>query len=158
MKPVVEALSRVPDEDVRAIASYVADLVQAGQPTASAAPLPAATNTAGEAIYSAACAHCHNGPRGESSSEALPLELSTAVALESPDNLIRIVREGIAPDDGERGRWMPGFAHAFSDAQVAALVAYVRARFARAPAWRDATRTARAHPHRRGTLAPRMPR
>jgi len=146
MAPVVHNLALVREEDVRAIAVYIASIASApGDAAAStpraASPAPVANpSDAGAVIYDTACAHCHDDARGESSRAALPLERSTSVALDSPDNLIRIVRDGIVPDDDEAGRWMPGFAGALNDAQITSLTSYVRTRFAHAPAWPDVAR------------------
>ena len=45
--------------------------------------------------------------------------------------------QGIAPPAGGRGRWMPAFGDALTDAQVTALVAYLRRAAAGAPPWPD---------------------
>ena len=45
--------------------------------------------------------------------------------------------EGIVPPDGDRGRFMPGFASELTDEQIRDLVAYIRGYFGRAPAWPD---------------------
>ena len=139
MAPVVDNLARVPADDVRAIAAYVASLGTPQESADSSAPREAGNST-GAGIYEATCARCHDERRGETSRAALPLERSTSVALSTPDNLIRIVLDGIALEDGEAGRSMPGFAAALNDAQVAALASFVRTRFAHASAWPDATR------------------
>jgi mono/diheme cytochrome c family protein len=65
------------------------------------------------------------------------------VSLPSASNLIRIVLQGMAPPDGERGPLMPGFSGAFTDAQVATLVAYLRASYSDRPAWPDVEREVR---------------
>ena len=62
---------------------------------------------------------------------------------ERPTNLIRIVLQGIAPADGERGPFMPGYSGALTDDQVAALIAYVRAEFTDRPAWQNVDREIR---------------
>jgi mono/diheme cytochrome c family protein len=71
------------------------------------------------------------------------LALSTAVALPTPQNLIRFILQGIAPPDGERGAFMPGFAGILSDDQVAAVVEYVRATHTALPAWKDVRKEVR---------------
>jgi mono/diheme cytochrome c family protein len=140
MAPVVHNLAQVPDEEVRAIATFVASL--AGQRTTeraarqvdapnSAAPI----DQTGAAIYASACAVCHDNGRAMSSADALHLSLSTSVAIPTPRNLIHIILEGITPPQGEPGRWMPSFAGAFTPAQLTALVAYLRTEFGKAPPW-----------------------
>jgi nicotinate dehydrogenase subunit B len=54
-----------------------------------------------------------------------------------PDNLIRIIREGIVPPEGAQGPLMPGFAGALTEQQTADLVRYLRRRFSDEPAWKD---------------------
>ena len=152
MAPVAHNLSKVNESDVRAIAAYMAsytmqvpaDRQKRGQEMVaraeSAAPLaaPGATD-AGAQIYRGACGVCHDTPRDATmSGAALSLTLSTAVAAPTPRNLVNFILEGIAPEDGTRGRWMPGFAGALTDDQLVALVNYVRQSAAPgAPAWKD---------------------
>ena len=147
MEPVVRNLAAAPQQDVRAIAAYVAAL--AGRPTvdrrkkAEAALLnpesvggdPAFQN--GAAIYAGACAHCHDRGRDASSGAALHLALGSAMTIPTSANLIRITLEGITPPNDAPGRFMPGFASAFTDAQVKDLVGYIRAQFGREEPWRD---------------------
>ena len=86
-------------------------------------------------------------PAGAPSSDALHLALSTSVALPAPGNLIRIILQGMAPPDGERGPFMPGFAGELTDEQVAAVVTYLRAAYTDRPG--VAERRARSAPHAR---------
>ncbi len=44
---------------------------------------------------------------------------------------------GVRPVEGERSPIMPGFAASMSDAQIAALLNYLRSRFSSQPAWTD---------------------
>jgi mono/diheme cytochrome c family protein len=100
----------------------------------------------GAAIYAGSCAVCHGAAQraaGSSSSSALRLSLSTSVSLGSPNNLIRIILQGIAPADGERGPFMPGFYDAFTNEQIAALAAYLRASYTDRPEWPDVQREVR---------------
>jgi len=65
------------------------------------------------------------------------MPLAVALSLPTPANLIRIVREGITPPDGEAGRWMPGFDGALTDEQLTALAVYLRGAAAGAPPWNE---------------------
>jgi mono/diheme cytochrome c family protein len=136
MDPVVRNLARVREDDVRALADYFAALASPrAQPKPEAKP---DSGGPGASIYAGACASCHERGRGDSSGSALPLELASAMALPTSANLVRITLEGIAPPAGEPGRSMPGFAGALTDAQLAELVRYSRARFGGgAPPWTD---------------------
>lgn len=166
MQGVVHALSRVNEEDVRAMAVYVASSLGDPNPDRQArtqdslrrarqgplAALPhAASATADEAavmalgasVYQGACALCHDAGRRVSSGDALQLPLAVAVHAPDPRSLIRIIREGIMPIEGEAGRWMPGFGDALGDAQITALVTYLRRTASAEPAWPDLARQVR---------------
>src|SRR5215475_7635758 len=150
MAEVVSNLSTVPASDVRAIATYMADVF--GAPSADrklqgeAALAQAKTggvatpaDSPGTAIYAATCAACHDSGR------ALPyggvnLGLSTTVSSSDPRNLANIVLGGVHPVHGEPSPIMPGFAASMNDAQIAALLNYLRSRFSSQPAWTDVER------------------
>jgi mono/diheme cytochrome c family protein len=148
MAEVVSNLSSAPEGDVRAIATYMAgwfgaptpDRKRRGDEVLTQARSPAAqapaTDAAGASIYAAACAGCHETNR------PLPyggvnLGLSTAVSAPDARNAANIVLSGVRPVEGERSPIMPGFAASMSDAQIAALLNYLRSRFSSQPAWTD---------------------
>ena len=151
MADVVSNLSDVPASDVRAIATYMADvfgpptperkrrgdevLAQANSPAAQAPP-PANGNAAGASVYAAACATCHATDRAPPFG-GINLALSTAISGPDARNAANIVLSGIRPVEGERGPIMPGFADSMSDGQIAALLDYLRSRFSNQPAWTD---------------------
>jgi len=68
----------------------------------------------------------------------LPLALSSKLHGAQPDNLLRVILDGVRePASSELG-FMPAYRDAIDDAQLAQLAAYLRARFAPdKPAWRD---------------------
>lgn len=163
MAPVVHNLSRVAEQDVRAIATYVASMT--GEPTAAArstsnqnavaakvgaqdviskGSVGSAAESQGEAatregasIFAGACASCHMPGGMTIVPKPVDLELSSAITAPDPRNLIHIVVEGIWPSAEEKRSVMPGFAGALTDEQVVALVSYIRERFSDRPAWRD---------------------
>jgi mono/diheme cytochrome c family protein len=94
----------------------------------------------GASVYRGACASCHDAGRKTASNGALQLPLAVAVHDPDPRSLIRIIRDGIEPADGEAGRWMPGYGDALSDAQITALVSYLRAAATDEPPWTDVAR------------------
>ena len=151
MAAVVSNLSAVSANDVRAIATYVADM--SGQPAqsrkvrgeaalAQAKSTPAAETPAspGAAIYAAACATCHESGRPPPYG-GINLGLSTAISGSDPRNLANIVLSGVAPVEGESSPIMPGFASTMNDAQIAVLLHYLRSRFSDQSAWSDVERT-----------------
>jgi mono/diheme cytochrome c family protein len=152
MAEVVSNLSSVPDSDIRAIATYMAEVFGAPTPErkrrgeevlaqVKTPPAPAPrTDGTGAAIYSAACAGCHETGR------ALPyggvnLALSTAISGPDPRNAANIILSGVRPVEGERSPIMPGFSDSMTDAQIAALLNYLRARFGDQPAWAGVEKT-----------------
>lgn len=135
MAPVVRELAAVPDADIRAMAAYLASFAK---PATEAPPVEARLDpgTPGATLYDGACAVCHD-PNGPTLFGARPLlGLNTSLNSDSPDNLLRVILDGIMdpahPDLGA----MPGFRNAFSPRQTAELAQYLRARFApNRPAW-----------------------
>ena len=151
MAGVVRSLARASDEDVQAIARHVAALdtrsvtqrAAQGAKALAAPPggRPASTDR-GAVIYAGACADCHDRGRAADGG-ALPMPLAIAPALPAPANLIRIIRDGIVPEEHERAPWMPGFAGALADDQLADLVVYLRS-LAKLPPWNDVAAEVRA--------------
>jgi nicotinate dehydrogenase subunit B len=155
MAPVIAELKHLPDEDIRAMAHYLASFNNAVSGEAEAAARAADLNAramghaktlagmpafvVGAHIFEGACAVCHEPGRGPVLFGVKPsLALNTAVHAETPDTLVRVILEGISvPELGELGA-MPTFADHFDDRQIAELVRYIRARFAaEAPPWED---------------------
>jgi mono/diheme cytochrome c family protein len=149
MAEVASNLSSVNENDVRAIATYMADVfgaptsdrIQHGEAVIAQAKVlnPSPTQSqvehpAGAAIFAAACATCHETGR------TLPyggvnLALSTALSSPDPRNTINIVLSGVRPVDGERSPIMPGFADSMNDQQIVALLQFLRGHFSNQPAW-----------------------
>ena len=147
MAPVVRELKTLPDEDIRAMAVYLAsfnDTAMAGsEAEALAAKLESATATRivsafpiGRRLYEGACAVCHavGGPPLFGSRPSLALNTNLHAAI--PDNLIQVILHGIsAPASSDLG-YMPAFRDSLSDEHVAELVSFLRQQFApHKPAW-----------------------
>jgi nicotinate dehydrogenase subunit B len=145
MTPVVQDLKALPDEDIRAMAVYLASFNEPkGDPEALAAELERATTTRivavspfGQRFYEGACAVCHavGGPPLFGSRPSLALNTNLHAA--APDNLIQVILHGImTPVSSDLG-YMPAFRDHLSDDQLAELVGYLRQQFApEKPAWR----------------------
>jgi mono/diheme cytochrome c family protein len=151
MAEVVRSLGRASEEDVRAIAFYIAaldtrpDEQRQAQATKALATPPrgrAASTDRGAVIYAGACADCHDRGRAAEGG-ALLLSLAIAPALPTPSNLIHIIREGIVPKEHEHAPWMPSFAGALTDDQLTDLVVYLRI-LAELPPWNDVADEVRA--------------
>ena len=158
MQDVVVNLGQADPADVAALATYIHSYLQQAPsratPARQAGPLPApaandpelARMRLGYETYAMACASCHEAGRGASSGAALQLQKAVALYDPDPRSLLRIVREGIVPPEGEPGRWMPGFATLLGDEQLTALAAYLRRYGAGAEPWpelEDAVKKAR---------------
>jgi nicotinate dehydrogenase subunit B len=151
---VVRNLAQVPDEDLHAMAVYLASLqpdvqmeeaqlaAMASQVVAQAAqqaPWP----DAAQRLFEGSCGACHHDGDGpQLLGVNRPLALNTNLHSDRPDNLLRIVLEGIqAPASRDIG-FMPSFAHTFTDAQLVMLVDGMRARYAPdKPAWSQTAQT-----------------
>ncbi len=150
MREVVEHISVLPEEDVEAIAIYIQSLSgEAGTEEERVAARAFAAQAAfqqdetlretedpalaeGFAVFAARCANCHR-----SGSESVPLALASAVTGPDPSNLLRVILEGATPTENAYFvRPMPGFPQ-LSDADLANLAAFVRARYSQEPPWRD---------------------
>jgi mono/diheme cytochrome c family protein len=153
MAQVVSNLSSVPQDDIRAIATYMAgvfgtptpDRKRQGEAVLAQVKSPAVVqaskiNPAGAAIYAAACATCHETDRSPPYG-GVNLALSTAIAGPDPRNVANIVLSGVRPVEGERSPIMPGFAASMNDGQISALLNYLRARFSNQPGWTGVEKT-----------------
>ena len=138
MAPVTRELATVPDTYVHAIAVYVASLVPGGgMPSAAEAKAPVKRQVAASPEFDGACGGCHGNNAPMTLRGAPSLALSTAVNAPTARNVVDIILHGLPWREGHAGPFMPGFAGALTDAQVAALAAYVRVRYSDQPAWRD---------------------
>ncbi|MFT3717851.1 molybdopterin cofactor-binding domain-containing protein [Pseudorhodoferax sp.] len=139
MAPVVRELAALPDADIRAMAAYLASF---NAPAADTTPeaQPAATLPGpAQRLFENACGACHHDGSGpQLLGLNLPLALSTKLHSDRPDNLLRVILDGVQEPAGPAVGFMPSFAGDLSDAQIAALAGYLRGRFAPdKPAWPD---------------------
>jgi nicotinate dehydrogenase subunit B len=141
MAEVIEELKQLPDDDIRAVANYLASLNEA-PPDAKAEEIAqriissTAASTSGSAaarLYEGACAVCHES--GATLINRGPaLGLSSKLAAASPTNFLRLLLEGGGHVSGS----MPGFAASLDDRQILGLAGYLRGRFApQQPQWRN---------------------
>jgi nicotinate dehydrogenase subunit B len=149
MAPVVKELSALPDQDVRAMAVYLASFndnaIDRPAQDALAAKLEASTSTrisaassVGARLYQGACAVCHEVGGAPLFGSRPSLALNSNLHSASPDNLIQVILHGIsAPVSSDLG-YMPAFRDSFTDGQVAELASYLRRQFAPdKPGWTD---------------------
>jgi mono/diheme cytochrome c family protein len=118
-------------EDVKAIAVYLRQLPQTPAPARPPGPLARdpAVMARGSAIYDQRCAYCH-GDKGEGAPGAYPpLAGNRAVNMETPANLVQILRHGgFLPTTAGNPRpyGMPPFGSVLDDQEIAAVLTYVR--------------------------------
>jgi mono/diheme cytochrome c family protein len=131
MAEVVSAsLQHLEDGDIRAMAAYLKSL-PADPDTARAEPVASrGILKAGEKLYAAQCVDCH-GAKGEGMPPHYPpLAGNRAITMPESVNAIRIVLNGgFPPGTGGNPRpyGMPPYSHVLDDAEVAAVVSYIRA-------------------------------
>jgi mono/diheme cytochrome c family protein len=135
MTAVTEELASVPQEDIHAMAVYVASLMP------KTAPEPLAARGGGDAqaaaMFVGACGGCHGADAPMTRNGAPSLALSSVVNAPTPQGAIQMILQGIPWREGKSAPYMPSFAAALTDAQVAGLAGYLRATFSEKPAWSD---------------------
>lgn len=152
MAPVVQQLAQVPDSDIQAMATYLASF---NPPATDAETLAQQTvqqaaqqrtrlvGSSGQRLFDGACSACHHegdGPKLLGVNQALAL--NTNLHSERPDNLLRVILDGVQDVPGPQLGFMPGFRHALNDQQIADLTRYMRQRYAPGqPAWPDLERS-----------------
>ncbi|SEJ85647.1 MULTISPECIES: molybdopterin cofactor-binding domain-containing protein [unclassified Variovorax] len=148
MAEVVRELQQVPDEDVRAMATYLGSFNPApvAQPQAVAEQaVDNAARTQGQLLgpaqrmFDSACAACHHDGNGPTLLGVnTPLALNSNLTSARPDNLLRTILDGVREPATRDIGFMPAFREALDDRQIADLAGYMRARFApQEPAWKD---------------------
>jgi mono/diheme cytochrome c family protein len=149
MAPVVNNLRDQPEDDVFAMATYI--LTLQGKPPIAADTVAARRLAAarlewghkdappvsndpdlrqGANQFETHCARCHR-----SGGSTVPLALTSAVNHPTPETVIKVTLEGIKPPRGALGKSMPALDRQISDADFAALLRFVRARFSQGAPW-----------------------
>jgi mono/diheme cytochrome c family protein len=140
-------LAKLSDADVKAIATYFADLDGADRAAGTANDVLAKAmrasslgtrdeNDPGASLYQAGCASCHYNSGAAPLTARPELALNSALSADEPTNLVQVMLHGIGLDEGEAGLFMPPFGH-LSDADIANLSAYLRRTRTDRPAWTD---------------------
>ncbi len=144
---VTHELSAAAPEDIEAMAVYTLSLMKAPTPQRVARgrelardpkiDVPPGTQDPGAKIYEAACHGCHRGT-DDMPWDGMPLSWSIGLTGESPRNVINVILHGIpAAANGETTPVMPGYATSLDDAQVEALVKWMRGSLTDRPPWPD---------------------
>lgn len=147
MAPIVSDLGKLPDNDIGAMATYLAsfqsDAPDMAAREARAQQLEMSTRVTSASspaarLYLGACAVCHEIGGLPLFGSRPSLALNSNIHSATPDNLIQVILHGIAkPASAELG-YMPAFSAHLDDAQIAELVSYLRGQFAPdRPSWGD---------------------
>ena len=142
MSTVVQQLSTVPQEDLLAMSHYLASYqsdTQAQQATPALAKAvvaqaaqsaPALTGSA-QRMFLMACGACHHDGQGPKLLGVnVPLALNTNLHSDRPDNVIRVILEGVRDPASKDIGFMPAFGEYLRTQEIAELVRYMRARYA----------------------------
>ena len=141
MGPVAHDLAAVPEEDVRAIATYIASkMIENASTAALSAPADhreAAATQFPEAatLFAGACAGCHDRGAPMMGQRRPALSSVTSIQLDAPDNVTQAILSGITSPLDSKTAYMPAFGASLTDPQISGLVNYLRARFSDKPAW-----------------------
>ncbi|MGJ7484382.1 c-type cytochrome [Variovorax sp. LT2P21] len=128
---VFRSTQHLSDTDLTAMAAYLKKLPDGTPPSTETPPQrrDAGTLERGARLYDQRCAYCH-GDAGQGVAGAYPpLAGNRAVNLETPVNLIQMVRHGgflPATAGNPRPFGMPPFGHVLDDNEIADVLTYVR--------------------------------
>jgi mono/diheme cytochrome c family protein len=130
---VEDSTSKLPDDDLKAIAVYLKSIEGQGSPRGPLAGQDPQM-VAGQAIYRDVCSACH-GIDGKGIDRLFPSVADSSVARSDPTTAIRLILRGgrsvaTAPEPTAPG--MPSFGWQLDDAKVAAVLTYIRNAWGRA--------------------------
>jgi mono/diheme cytochrome c family protein len=129
---VYNSLQYLSDEDAAAMAAYLKSLPKRDAeppPTSQARLLSPEVAETGRKIYTQWCAMCHGAEGKGQPPQFPPLAGNQSITMSSPVNSIRMVLNGgYAPGTRKnlRPHGMPPFARLLNDAEVSAVVTYIR--------------------------------
>ena len=154
MGQVIKELGALPDADIQAMAIYLASFTapitdiesaaRASQVVVNAQKGASDLLGSGQRLFNGACASCHHDGDGPTLLGVnKPLALNSNLHSQRPDNLVRVILDGIRVPAHQDIGFMPAFRYSLSDAQIESLATYMRSRYAPAsPAWVEVASTA----------------
>lgn len=144
MGGVTRALAQVRDEDVQAIAVYIASLMSNAPAAKQDMTEPMDRRAVAQqahpeaaSLFAGACAVCHDPGAPMMQQGRPPLAWGTPLHEDNAHDTVRIIMKGLASPAGPTGPTMPAFADMLDDRQVQQLVAYLRTRFTDKSPWPD---------------------
>jgi mono/diheme cytochrome c family protein len=134
------SLSKLTDSDLDAIVAYVrsvppihsATLPKPAGPAADSPKVVSIGNESGKRVFEGNCESCHAWTGAGAIIDSAQLTGARSVNDASATNVVQMILLGSGGADGGRP-YMPGFADAYSDAEIAAVANYVTARFGAEP-------------------------
>lgn len=147
MSEVVHAgLRALPDEDVRAMAIYFADIAEAVE-GAAPADIPSlldrqdgemtAQERRGGQVFRSFCVSCHFTAPDAPQANRPALAVNSAVIGPDPTMFVHVVLNGVSAEEGGLDAQMPGFRGVLSDQDVADVAAYLRGAYGGRGDWPD---------------------
>ncbi|POO53198.1 aldehyde dehydrogenase [Agrobacterium rosae] len=133
MAEVVASLTTLQDDDIRAMAHYLAAQIKApaNSPDVTPRSAPDLPPSRASRIYESACAVCHEPAiPGTATAARASLAQSAALRAPRPDALFTVLNEGLKAPDQLDLRDMPSFKDEFTPDDRQALAGYLRQRFA----------------------------
>jgi mono/diheme cytochrome c family protein len=124
---VQNSTSKLPDSDLRAIATYIKDVNGGSAPTASKPDDN--VMAAGKAIYADSCSACHQADGKGVPRMFPPLRHDVNAQQQDPTTVVRVILQGArtaATDKRPTPFAMPAYDWKLNDKQVAAVASYVR--------------------------------
>jgi mono/diheme cytochrome c family protein len=134
------SLSKLTQSDVAAIVTYVRSvkpihsdaLPKLAGPAADSPKVASVENIQGKRVFEGNCESCHAWSGAGAIINAAQLTGTRAVNDASATNVVQAVLNGSGRSEGNRA-FMPSFAAAYSDSEIAAVANYVTARFGSKP-------------------------
>ena len=135
-----DGLAALPDEDIRALSIYFADLGAANGPietndivaVMTGANVDELSDAAqrGSVLYADACAACHYNVAGAPKTARPEMALNSAVTGPDPSNLIRFILGGVGVHDALPEAYMQPYHDALSDRDIADIATYLNESYA----------------------------
>jgi mono/diheme cytochrome c family protein len=130
MKEVIEnSTSKMPDADLKAMATYLKERGAAGSSAPQPLPSGEPQMRVGQAIFTDTCMACHTSS-GDGVERMFPRLAGNAIVnQDDPTTLVRVIltgTQGTATATRPTAPSMPSLGFRLSDAQVAAVVTYIR--------------------------------
>jgi len=139
MGPVIDDLASIPDADVWAIATYIGYKMAVRRAAAPERPqtdrAAVVAQAQGATLFAGACGGCHGEGAPMLGQQRPSLAVVSSLRDKDPESAIQAVLSGVDPPVAGRGPLMPGFGSNLTDAQVAAVLTYVRERYTGQAAW-----------------------